>query len=151
MLLDKFGIREPRIDLHGRQRHMTHKLLNNQVGQTHLGPGPHCVMAKRMDRTRRQFHPRPPRTPTEAEPRFFARYAEIVGGQTWRDVQRFVQRRQSKPRTVEEWMDAAREIKALSQQPTARACSYAARSVSRGRAACGIRRALACFVVEWSA
>ncbi len=53
----------------------------------------------------------PPRDPDEAERRFFARYGEIVGGETWPAVQRYLQSRAPKPTTVEGWIAAAEAVR----------------------------------------
>ena len=53
----------------------------------------------------------PPRTPTEAETRFFKRYGATIGGQTWRDVQRYLGLRHPKPTTVDGWMNAALAVR----------------------------------------
>lgn len=55
--------------------------------------------------------PAPPRDPAEAEQRFFARYSEIVGGETWPAVQRYLQSRAPKPTTVEGWIAAAEAVR----------------------------------------
>jgi predicted ATPase len=52
-----------------------------------------------------------PRTPEEAERRFFNRYAETVGGGTWTAVQKFLGYRSEKPTTVEEWIDIGAEVR----------------------------------------
>jgi predicted kinase len=53
----------------------------------------------------------PPRDPAEAERRFFVRYSEIVGGETWPAVQRYLQSRAPKPTTVEGWIAAAEAVR----------------------------------------
>jgi predicted kinase len=53
----------------------------------------------------------PPRDPAEAERRFFARYGEIIGGETWPAVQRYLQSRAPKPTTVEGWIAVAEAVR----------------------------------------
>jgi len=53
----------------------------------------------------------PPIDPAEAEQRFFARYSEIVGGQDWSAVQRYLSSRAPKPATVEGWIATAEAIR----------------------------------------
>jgi hypothetical protein len=53
----------------------------------------------------------PPRDSSEAEQRFFARYAETVGGTTWGAVQRFLESRAPRPTTVEGWIAIAELIR----------------------------------------
>lgn len=53
----------------------------------------------------------PPRSPAEAEQRFFSRYGEIVGGDSWAEVQRFLRSRAPKPTTVEGWIAAAEAVR----------------------------------------
>jgi hypothetical protein len=52
-----------------------------------------------------------PKTPEEAERRFFARYAEIVGGGTWSAVQKFLGYRSPKPSTIDEWIEVGAEVR----------------------------------------
>lgn len=54
--------------------------------------------------------PTPPRDPSEAERRFFARYADTIGGEHWGDVQRYLRSRAAKPTTVEGWIAAAEAV-----------------------------------------
>ena len=56
-------------------------------------------------------HRPPPATAAEAEQRFFARYAETIGGQDWKAVQGFLRRRTAKPITVEGWIAAAEAVR----------------------------------------
>ena len=53
-----------------------------------------------------------PRNLRDAERRFFARYAEIVGGNTWEDVEAFLGYESPKPTTMDEWIDVAAEVRA---------------------------------------
>ncbi|MCA1598875.1 MAG: ATP-binding protein, partial [Chloroflexi bacterium] len=53
----------------------------------------------------------PPRTPEEAERRFFARYSEIVGGGTWPAVQKYLGYRSPKPVTIDEWIEVGAEVR----------------------------------------
>ncbi len=55
-----------------------------------------------------------PRTARDAERRFFARYAEIIGGTEWEDVEAFLGYTSDKPSTVQEWVEIAAEVKARS-------------------------------------
>lgn len=59
--------------------------------------------------------PAPPTTPEEAEQRFFARYSEIIGGEQWADVTRYLGMRFTKPTTIEEWKTAARNVRDQAQ------------------------------------
>ncbi len=52
-----------------------------------------------------------PRTAEEAERRFFARYGEMVGGDTWAAVQKYLGYRSPKPATIEEWFEVAAEVR----------------------------------------
>lgn len=52
-----------------------------------------------------------PRTPQEAEQRFFNRYAQKIGGSTWADVQRFLGTREPKPATVVRWLGIADRVR----------------------------------------
>ena len=52
-----------------------------------------------------------PRTPEEAERRFFARYGETVGGGTWTAVQKYLGYRSPKPATIEDWIEVAAEVR----------------------------------------
>jgi adenosyl cobinamide kinase/adenosyl cobinamide phosphate guanylyltransferase len=55
-----------------------------------------------------------PKTPREAERRFFARYGKLIGGTSWEDVQAFLGYESEKPVTIDEWFGIAAEIKARS-------------------------------------
>jgi hypothetical protein len=61
----------------------------------------------------------PPRDPAEAERRFFARYAEIIGGETWTAVQGYLQSRAPRPTTVEGWIAAAEAVRDRARQDSA--------------------------------
>ena len=52
-----------------------------------------------------------PRTPEEAEHRFFARYGELVGGGTWAAVQKYLGYRSPKPTTIDEWIEVGAEVR----------------------------------------
>ncbi len=56
-------------------------------------------------------HPAPPRDAAEAEQRFYARYASVIGGTTWSDVQRYLQSRAPRPTTVEGWIAVAEAVR----------------------------------------
>ena len=58
----------------------------------------------------------PPRDPAEAEQRFFNRYGEIVGGDSWAAVQGYLRSRAPKPTTVEGWIAAAEAVRDRSRQ-----------------------------------
>ncbi|MDZ4720722.1 MAG: AAA family ATPase [Roseiflexaceae bacterium] len=58
----------------------------------------------------------PPRDPVEAEQRFFARYAEAIGGTTWGAVQRFLESRAPRPTTVEGWISVAEQVRERSRR-----------------------------------
>jgi hypothetical protein len=47
----------------------------------------------------------------DAQQRFYARYSEIVGGQDWASVQRFLSSRAPRPTTVEGWIAAAEAVR----------------------------------------
>ena len=53
----------------------------------------------------------PPVSAEEAEQRFFARYAEIVGGESWLDVRNYLHTRSPKPTTIEGWINAAEAVR----------------------------------------
>lgn len=61
--------------------------------------------------------PQQPATLTleEAERRFFDRYAAIVGGSDWRDVQNYLRSRAPKPTTVPGWIAAAEAVRDQSE------------------------------------
>jgi predicted ATPase len=52
-----------------------------------------------------------PRTPAEAERRFFARYAETIGGTSWEDVEQYLGYTCEKPTSIAEWIDVAAEVR----------------------------------------
>jgi hypothetical protein len=60
--------------------------------------------------------PAPPRDPAEAEQRFFARYSETIGGESWAAVQHYLRSRAPKPTTVEGWIAAAEAVRDRSRQ-----------------------------------
>jgi hypothetical protein len=62
-----------------------------------------------------------PKTPREAEKRFYARYANVLGGSSWEDVEAFLGYESDRPTTVEEWLEIAAEVKARSNGTTAAA------------------------------
>jgi hypothetical protein len=53
----------------------------------------------------------PPKDPAEAERRFFARYGDIIGGEEWNDVQRYLGSLQPRPTSVEEWISVAEAVR----------------------------------------
>ncbi|MBK9940829.1 MAG: AAA family ATPase [Kouleothrix sp.] len=58
----------------------------------------------------------PPRDPAEAEQRFFTRYGEVIGGDSWGAVQSYLRSRAPKPTTVEGWIAAAEAVRDRSRQ-----------------------------------
>ncbi|HMO56884.1 MAG TPA: AAA family ATPase [Roseiflexaceae bacterium] len=58
----------------------------------------------------------PPRDAAEAEQRFFTRYADVIGGSNWIAVQRYLERREPEPTSVEEWIAAAEAVRERSRQ-----------------------------------
>jgi hypothetical protein len=61
----------------------------------------------------------PPRDAAEAERRFFARYGEVLGGNTWNVVQRYLGNGQPKPTTVEGWISVAEQVRDRSRSGSA--------------------------------
>lgn len=55
--------------------------------------------------------PAPPRDAAEAEQRFFTRYGEIIGGDSWANVQSYLRSRAPKPTTIEGWIAAAEAVR----------------------------------------
>jgi hypothetical protein len=53
----------------------------------------------------------PPRDPAEAEQRFFTRYSDIIGGDSWDNVQSYLRSRAPKPTTVEGWIATAEAVR----------------------------------------
>jgi hypothetical protein len=53
----------------------------------------------------------PPRDAAEAEQRFFTRYADIIGGDSWDNVQSYLRSRAPKPTTVDGWIAAAEAVR----------------------------------------
>jgi hypothetical protein len=60
----------------------------------------------------------PPRDPAEAERRFFARYGETIGGESWAAVQSYLRSRAPKPNTIEGWIAAAEAVRDQARQDT---------------------------------
>jgi adenosyl cobinamide kinase/adenosyl cobinamide phosphate guanylyltransferase len=52
-----------------------------------------------------------PKNARDAEKRFFARYADIIGGTSWSDVETFLGYESDKPATVQEWVEIAAEVR----------------------------------------
>lgn len=52
-----------------------------------------------------------PKTPEEAEKRFYARFSQDIGGSDWSNVQAFLMSRAPKPTTVEGWIAVAEAIR----------------------------------------
>jgi len=55
--------------------------------------------------------PHPPRDAAEAEQRFFTRYGEIIGGESWDNVQSYLRSRAPKPTTIEGWIATAEAVR----------------------------------------
>jgi hypothetical protein len=53
----------------------------------------------------------PPKNTDDAEARFFNRYASVIGGSKWADVQSYIGSRAPKPTTVEGWIAAADAVR----------------------------------------
>lgn len=60
----------------------------------------------------------PPRDAAEAEQRFFARYAEIVGGNSWQAVQRYLGNLIPRPNSIEGWISVAEAVRDKSRGGT---------------------------------
>jgi len=58
----------------------------------------------------------PPTTAAEAKRRFYARYGEAIGDDTWAAVQRYLGKRLPEPVTIDEWYSAAAAVRARMQQ-----------------------------------
>ena len=58
----------------------------------------------------------PPRDPAEAEQRFFNRYGDVIGGDSWPAVQSYLRSRAPKPTTVEGWIAAAEAVRDRARQ-----------------------------------
>jgi hypothetical protein len=54
--------------------------------------------------------PVPPSSVEEAEQRFYTRYADVIGGRTWADVQRFTGIRTLPPTTIKAWYSVAEAV-----------------------------------------
>ena len=53
----------------------------------------------------------PPKTTSEAEERFYARYGAQIGGTNWQAVQRYLGHLLPKPASIEEWIAVAEEVR----------------------------------------
>ncbi len=53
----------------------------------------------------------PPRSADEAEQRFFARYGDVIDGNDWNAVQRYLGSLQPRPTSVEEWIAIAEAVR----------------------------------------
>lgn len=61
----------------------------------------------------------PPKTPEDAEKRFFARYSATIGGDTWGRVAGYLRTpRMPKPTTIGGWIAAAEAVRDKMRQPT---------------------------------
>jgi len=58
-----------------------------------------------------------PRSPKDAERRFYARYGELIGGNSWEAVETFLGYQSEPPTTVEEWIEIAAEVRAQGGEP----------------------------------
>jgi hypothetical protein len=63
-------------------------------------------------------HSGPPRDASEAEQRFFNRYADVLGGSSWQAVQRYLGNLLPRPTSVEGWIAVAEEVRAKSRGGT---------------------------------
>lgn len=53
----------------------------------------------------------PPRDAAEAEQRFFARYGDVIGGESWGEVQHYLESRAPQPTTVDGWIRVAEAVR----------------------------------------
>jgi hypothetical protein len=60
-----------------------------------------------------------PRTPEQAEARFWKRYGEVIGGQSWPAVQRYLGRLDARPQSVDGWIAVAEEVRDRQRQSAA--------------------------------
>jgi len=51
-----------------------------------------------------------PTTAKEAETRFYARYATLIGGRTWSHVRSYLGTKGTAPKTIQEWIDVAQLV-----------------------------------------
>jgi hypothetical protein len=58
----------------------------------------------------------PPATLKEAETRFYARYATLIGGKTWSHVRSYLGTKGAAPKTIQEWIDVAQLVYESVQQ-----------------------------------
>lgn len=65
----------------------------------------------------------PPADAAEAEQRFFARYGDVIGGQTWQATQRYLGHLRAKPQSIEEWIAAAEDVRDRARQEATRAAA----------------------------
>lgn len=77
----------------------------------------------------------PPRTPAEAEQRFYARYGEIIGGESWLDVRAYLNYDAPRPRTIEGWIEAAEAIRDKHNAEQAATAAQAERAAPTRRSA----------------
>jgi hypothetical protein len=61
----------------------------------------------------------PPKDAAEAEERFYARYSEVIGGQSWGAVQRYLGHLLPRPQSVEDWIAVAEEVRDRQRQSAA--------------------------------
>lgn len=55
--------------------------------------------------------PNRPLNAAEAERRFFARYADVIGGSSWSAVQKYLGHRDRKPASIEGWIEVAEAVR----------------------------------------
>jgi predicted kinase len=56
-------------------------------------------------------NPAPPKSAAEAEQRFFARYSEVIGGNSWQAVQRYLDSNVARPTSIEGWITLAEAVR----------------------------------------
>ena len=59
---------------------------------------------------------RKPATPEDAEARFFARYTDLIGGESWLDVRAYLGHNHPKPQTIDGWISAAEAVRDRAEQ-----------------------------------
>lgn len=65
-----------------------------------------------------------PKNADEAQQRFYARYADVIGGQEWAAVQRYLVTRAPRPKTVEGWIATADAVRDKAQRIEAAAVEW---------------------------
>lgn len=64
-----------------------------------------------------------PKTPREAEQRFYHRYGPAIGGTTWADVETFLGYSSEHPKTIDDWVQVAEEVRGRLRPPDHQAAS----------------------------